>query len=158
VSLSNQDHPQVMIPPPLCFLALLVIAGVFEYGLELDYARGPLAWRAFSALIVTALAGYLALHAVVVLKRRGTFVDPGKPTTRIVDEGPFRISRNPMYLSLVLALLAFSVGFLSLWFLLATAALWRLLDRFAIGPEESYLELKFGAGYLEYKARVPRWI
>lgn len=63
-----------------------------------------------------------------------------------------------MYLSLVLVLVAIAVYFLSLWFFLAALALFLLLDRIAVVPEESYLEKKFGERYLDYKSRVRRWI
>jgi protein-S-isoprenylcysteine O-methyltransferase Ste14 len=103
-------------------------------------------------------SGYLALHAVVVLKKRGTFIDTNKPATQIVEDGPFRFSRNPMYLSLVVALLALSALFLSIWFFLAAIALWWIIDRIAVAPEEAYLEHKFGDRYAEYRSRVRRWI
>jgi protein-S-isoprenylcysteine O-methyltransferase Ste14 len=152
------NRPNVKMPPPLIFFALLGIAGALEYWLGLDYPRGPLGLRIFTALIVFLFSGYLALHALVVLKKQGTFIDPGKPTTQIVDDGPFRFSRNPMYLSLVLILLALSILFLSIWFFLSAVCLWLLFEQFAIAPEESYLEQKFGDRYLQYKTRVRRWI
>jgi protein-S-isoprenylcysteine O-methyltransferase Ste14 len=157
-STSTQDRPGVKVPPPLLFLALLGAAGVLEYGAPFDFPKGPLVWRGLVAVIVALFAGYLALHAVVVLKARGTCVDPGRPTTHIVAEGPFRFSRNPMYLSLLLVLLAIAVVRLSPWFLFAATVLYRLLNRYAVLPEESYLEQKFGERYRQYKCRVRRWI
>ena len=153
-----QDRPNVRVPPPLVFFALLGIASVLEYWFGLDYPKGHLGLRSFIALIVFTFSGYLALHAVVVLKKRGIFIDPGKPTTQIVDDGPFRFSRNPMYLSLVLVLLALSILFLSIWFFLSAAGLWLVFDRIVVAPEELYLEQKFGDRYAEYKSRVRRWI
>jgi protein-S-isoprenylcysteine O-methyltransferase Ste14 len=98
------DRPNVKIPPPLIFLFLLGIASVFEFGFRLNYPRGPLGMRCAIALPVFLFSGYLALHAVVVLKRQGTFIDPNKPTSQVVEDGPFQFSRNPMYLSLLLVL------------------------------------------------------
>jgi protein-S-isoprenylcysteine O-methyltransferase Ste14 len=154
----NQDRPNVRIPPPLIFFALLGIAGVLESGAGLNYPRGPLVIRCAIALVVFIFSGYLALHAFVVLKKHGTFIDPNKPTTQIVEDGPFRFSRNPMYLSLVLVLFGLSVLFLSIWFLFSAAVLWLVFDRIAVAPEEVYLEQKFGDRYTEYKSRVRRWI
>ena len=154
----DKDRPNVRIPPPLVFFALLCIAGVLEYWIGVDYPKGPLELRISVALIVFIFSGYLALHAFVILKKRGTYIDPNKPTTQIVDEGPFRYSRNPMYLSLVLVLLALSVLFISIWFLISAVGLWFVIDRFAVAPEELYLELKFGDRYKEYKLKVRRWI
>jgi protein-S-isoprenylcysteine O-methyltransferase Ste14 len=100
------------------------IAGLLEYGLALNYPKGPVALRSAFALIVFIFSGYLALHAVVVLKKHGSFIDTRKPTTQIVEDGPFRFSRNPMYLSLILVFFGLAVLLLSFWFLLAAAALW----------------------------------
>jgi protein-S-isoprenylcysteine O-methyltransferase Ste14 len=109
-------------------------------------------------MIVFVLSGYLALHAFVLLKKRGTFINPNRPTTQIVDDGPFSVSRNPMYLSLVVALLGLSILFLSIWFFLSAIALWLVFDRFAVAPEELYLQQKFGDRYTDYKLKVRRWI
>ena len=154
----DQDRPNVRIPPPLIFFAFIGIAGVLEYGVGLSYPRGPFVIRCVIALVVFIFSGYLALHAFVVLKKRGTFIDPNRPTTQIVEDGPFRFSRNPMYLSLVLVLFGLFVLFLSIWFLLATAVVWLVFDRIAVLPEEVYLEKKFGDRYTAYKSRVRKWI
>ena len=154
----DQDRTNARVPPPLIFFVFLGIAGVLEYGVGFNYPRGSLGLRCAVALIVFIFSGYLALHAFVVLKKRGTFIDPNKPTTQIVEDGPFRFSRNPMYLSLVLVLLALSVLFLSLWFFLSAICLWLVFDRIAIAAEEVYLEQKFGSHYTAYKTRVRRWI
>jgi protein-S-isoprenylcysteine O-methyltransferase Ste14 len=154
----DQDRPKVRIPPPLIFFAFLCVAGGLEFGIGLDHPRGPIGARSSIALLVLFFSGYLALHAFVVLKKRETFIDPNKPTTQIVEDGPFKFSRNPMYLSLVLVLLALSVLFLSLWFFLSAICLWLVFDRIAIAAEEVYLEQKFGSRYTAYKTRVCRWI
>jgi protein-S-isoprenylcysteine O-methyltransferase Ste14 len=153
-----QDRPNVRIPPPLFFFVLLGIAGALEYWFGRGYPKGLLELRILTALIISIISGYLALHALVVLKRRGTFIDTNKPTTQIVDDGPFRFSRNPMYLALVLILLALSILLLSIWFFLSAGCLWIVFERFAVVPEELYLEQKFGDRYAEYKERVRRWI
>ncbi|MGD8262652.1 MAG: isoprenylcysteine carboxylmethyltransferase family protein [Desulfobacterales bacterium] len=153
-----QDCPDVRISPPLVFFALLGIASVLEYWFGLNYPKGPLGLRISISLIMFAFSGYLALHAFVVLKKRGTYIDPNRPTTQIVEEGPFKFSRNPMYLSLVLVLFALSVLLLSLWFFLSAISLWLLFDRVAVAAEELYLEQKFGNRYVEYKSKARRWI
>jgi protein-S-isoprenylcysteine O-methyltransferase Ste14 len=155
---TEPDRPAVRVPPPLVFLVLLMIASVLEYRFGFEYPKGPFTLRASVALILFLFAGYSALHSVVVLKKGGTFVDPGRPTTQIVDAGPFHFSRNPMYLSLVLVLLALSILLFSIWFLFFAAVLWAVIDRIAVVPEEVYLEQKFGNRYREYKKRVRRWL
>jgi protein-S-isoprenylcysteine O-methyltransferase Ste14 len=157
-STRTQDHPSVRVPPPLIFFAFLGIASALEYWWGLDHPKGPIEFRACIALFLFGFSGYLALHAVLVLKQGGTFINPGKPTQKIVDTGPFRFSRHPMYMSLVLILLALSFLFLSIWFFLSALGLWLTVDRIAVVPEELYLEQKFGDRYTAYKSRVRRWI
>ena len=154
----NQDRPNVNIPPPLIFFALLLIGGLLEYWFEVDIPKDPTRFSKIISLLLFAFSGYLALHAMFVLKKSGTFVDPGKPTIRIVNEGPFRFSRNPMYLSLVLVMFASAIWFFSIWLLFSTAVLWYLLHRNAVVPEEVYLHRKFGESYEQYKSKVRRWI
>lgn len=151
------DRADVRFPPPLLFFAFAGVAGALERWAGLGYPKGPRAARVGAALLVAWLSVYLVLHAVVVLGKRRTAVDYRRSTSVIVEGGPFRFTRNPMYLSLIVLMLALAVLFLSVWFLLATAALWWFLDRIAVQPEERYLERKFGERYLAYKARVRRW-
>jgi protein-S-isoprenylcysteine O-methyltransferase Ste14 len=138
----DQDHPNVKVPPPLIFFALLGISGMLENWVGLNYPRGPFVIRCAIALIVFIFSGYLALHAFVVLRKRETFIDPNRSTTQIVEDGPF----------------GFSVLFLSIWFFFSAIGLWLLFDRIAVAPEEVYLEKKFGSRYTTYKTRVRRWI
>ena len=93
-----------------------------------------------------------------MLLRNKTPFDPSKPTVKIVRQGPFRLSRNPMYLALVLLLAGVAVFTGSLWMCLAVPTLLIILDIGAVRPEEAYLERKFGSRYLEYKAKVRRWL
>ena len=154
----NADSPKIKIPPPLLFFICLGVAGLLEYwfGLVDIENLSILCWSV--AILIFGFAGYLAIHAVVVLKMSATHIDPGQTTTTIVISGPFRISRNPMYLSLVLILLGLSIGFVSIWFLVAAVILLFILDRTAVVPEEIYLETKFDDRYTTYKSQVRRWL
>lgn len=100
----------------------------------------------------------LGWRSVVQLRRTGQSENPWKPTTQIVERGPFRITRNPMYLQMVLACIGIAVALMNLWILGLTLVCAGLLQRLAILPEERYLERKFGDAYLAYKGRVRRWL
>jgi len=76
----------------------------------------------------------------------------------IVEHGPFRITRNPMYLQMVLICIGFAVMLMNAWILALTPVCAWVLQLFAILPEEAYLERKFGGAYLAYKSRVRRWL
>ena len=93
-----------------------------------------------------------------MLLRNNTPFDPSKPTLKIVCQGPFRLSRNPMYLALLFLFAGVAVFTGSIWMCLAVPALLIVLDIGAVRPEEEYLERNFGGRYLEYKANVRRWL
>jgi protein-S-isoprenylcysteine O-methyltransferase Ste14 len=100
----------------------------------------------------------LGLWSVLLIRNSGQSENPWKPTTQVIQRGPFRITRNPMYLQMVLVCLGFAVALVNLWILILTPVCAWLLQRLAILPEEKYLEDKFGEAYLAYKRSVRRWI
>lgn len=115
-------------------------------------------WRAMAALAPLAASGLLALSASRALRRSGTPVHPDRPTTAIVKDGPFRFTRNPLYLSLMLLYGGLSVLFNSLWPLILLPLLFAAFHFGMVLREERYLERKFGEEYLGYRSRVRRWL
>src|SRR5947209_13699772 len=108
-------------------------------------------------IVFISLAPTLALWALITMKSAGTNVNPAKPALTIVRDGPFRFTRNPMYLALCLLQLA--LGFLlNDWItLLFVIPLAMILHYGVILREERYLTVKFGEPYLELKRKVRRW-
>ena len=154
----KKDHPQILVSPFLIFLALLAIAIFLEYRFGFDYPKAPLKFRLPATLILIAYSAYLLVYSVFVLKKSGNSIDPKKPTLHLVEEGPFKFSRNPMYLSLVVGFLSLAIWFYSMWFFFFTSFLWGVLDFAVVGPEEKYLKEKFGDAYTRYQSNVSRWI
>ena len=109
-------------------------------------------------IVLVILAPSLAISALIVMKKGGTNVDPSKPALTIIRGGPFRFTRNPMYLALCLLQLA--VGFfLNDWItLLFVVPLGLILHYGVVLREEKYLIAKFGEPYLQLKREVRRWI
>ena len=81
-----------------------------------------------------------------------------KPTTAIVRSGPYQWSRNPIYLAFSILQLGIACWLNNLWVLVTLGAAWGLMTWVVIPREEHYLERKFGADYLQYKAKVRRWL
>ena len=119
---ASRDRPKVKVMPPLVFVAFLIGAGLLEFGLPAGSGGGWLGLRRLIAWLLLLFAGYLALSSWMMFLKSGTHVDPRKPALKIIEDGPFRISRNPMYLSLVIILAALSILHLSIWFLLRIMA------------------------------------
>ena len=109
-------------------------------------------------LIVAGAIFCLGLWSVFLFRGTGQDVNPWKPSPEIVGRGPFRVTRNPMYLQMVAVCIGFAVILMNVWILALTPVCAWVLHRFVILPEEVYLESKFGAAYLAYKDRVRRWL
>lgn len=152
----RDDKPGVIAPPPALYGGALAVGAGLDWLIPLPLLAPGAGQAPGVVLILAGLA--LALWCVLLFRRAGTAVEPYKPSTAIVSSGPYRFSRNPIYV----ALTAVSVG-IGLWansawmlgLLLPTLVIMRIA---VIGPEERYLEAKFGAAYLDYKARVRRWL
>jgi protein-S-isoprenylcysteine O-methyltransferase Ste14 len=107
---------------------------------------------------IVALAIVIAVAAEVSFLRAGTATLPTSSTSAIVESGIYRFTRNPMYLAMTLALFGLGLALASPWFWLVAPAAVRLVTILAIEREEAYLTRKFGAVYLDYTARVRRWL
>ena len=142
--------------PPLVYLATILI------GLGLHRARPlPLPagrWLAASGAGLIVAAILLFGSAVMRFRAAGTPVPARKPTTAIVTTGPYRLTRNPIYLAFSLLQLGIAL-WVGSWWLLATLALaCALMDRVVVPREERYLEARFGEQYRHYKGSVRRWL
>ena len=156
----SPDAARVRVFPPGVPLFTILLGIGLNWLLPLDLGFGlPTAinyWLG-GAIVVGAIL-ILGWRSVTLLRRTGQSENPWKPTTKIVTNGPFRFTRNPMYLQMVLVCIGFSIILANIWILLLTPVGAWILHRFAILPEEAYLEDKFGEEYASYKRRVRRWL
>src|SRR6266487_3995023 len=150
------DNPGVIAFPPLIWLVNAVISVLLHLFVRLPIMKYSLCL--VCAIVLIILAPTLALSALRTMKAAGTNVHPSKPTLTIVRSGPFRFTRNPMYLALCLVQIALGF-FLNDWItLLFVVSLALILHYGVILREERYLTAKFGEPYLQYKREVRRWI
>ena len=156
----ERDAAAVRVFPPAIPLAI-VLAGIvlnriwpIDLGFEIP---APQRYWVGGVIVTGAVLG-LGLLSVIQLRRTGQSENPWKPTTQIVERGPFSITRNPMYLQMVLVCIGIAVLLMNWWILGLTPLCAWLLQILAIVPEERYLERKFGDVYLSYKRRVRRWL
>jgi protein-S-isoprenylcysteine O-methyltransferase Ste14 len=154
---ASQDHSGVVVPPPLIYLVFFLVG----MGLE-RYRRLP---RLLSVGLGRTLGALLVLSWLVLTMwsfRRfwafGTSVIPVRPTTALVMEGPYRFTRNPMYLGLLMLYAGVACWFGLVWPLLLAPGLVWIVAAWVIGREERYLKRKFGQEYRQYRARVRRWL
>ena len=132
------------------------------FGLLLQWLR-PLhlstaAWPRIAGGVLAVANIIVGLWALKTMRRSGTHVSPAKPSLVIVMDGPFRFTRNPLYLTGALVYLGLTLAFNIVWPLVLFLPMALLLHWGIVLREERYLESKFGAAYLGYKARVRRWL
>ena len=153
---TDEDTAGVVAPPPLVFLAGLIVGFALEALLPGVDLPGLVEWGLGSLLVVAGLGLLLTFNAS--FSRKGTAVEPWKPTTAIVTTGPYRLTRNPAYLGMALTYVGIAVLSSAVWVLLPLPVVLAVIDRGVIAREERYLERKFGEEYLAYKRTVRRWI
>ena len=143
------------IRPPFVYLGSILLGVMLQLAVP-----APFVARAFNVALGASLVGIamaLFVSSAGKFRAAGTAVPANKPTTAIVRTGPYRFSRNPIYLAFSLLQLGIAIWVNSLW-LLATLAVALALIHVVIAREERYLERKFGTEYLAYKAAVRRWL
>ena len=151
------DTANVIVRPPIAW-AVAVLGGLLlNWLLPLPFvsASVPAGWL---GAIVFALALALFAWAIATVTQAGSNVPTSRPTTTIVDGGPYRFTRNPIYLGMALGLIGLAIAFNSVWLLLALVPFALVIRYGVVAREEAYLERKFGDVYLSYKSRVRRWL
>jgi protein-S-isoprenylcysteine O-methyltransferase Ste14 len=150
------DSPQVLVFPPLLFGGTLVL------GLVLHWIRPVPALPTLVArvlgLLILVLSGLLARSAEAAMKRAGTNIPPNQPTLAIVTDGPFRFTRNPLYLATAGLYVGIALLVNALCPLVLLLPMLVILDWGVVRCEERYLEAKFGDSYRDYRAWVRRWV
>ena len=151
------DTANVIVRPPIAW-ALAVLAGLaLRWVVFLPFmpASVPAGWVG-GMVFVVALA--LFAWAIATITRAGSNVPTSMPTTSIVETGPYRFTRNPIYLSMFLGLVGLAMAFDSLWLLVMLVPFSLIIRYGVVAREEAYLERKFGDAYRQYRARVRRWL
>jgi protein-S-isoprenylcysteine O-methyltransferase Ste14 len=157
MSNQNVDNPSVIAFPPLIWLINTAISLVVHFFVIRVPIMSSYRISLVCGIVLVILAPTMALSAVVTFKKAGTNVNPAEPALTIVRGGPFRFTRNPMYLALCLLQVALGF-FLDDWItLLFVVPLFLILHYGVVLREEKYLAAKFGEPYLELKREVRRW-
>lgn len=154
-----EDSAGIHVPPPIIY-AGAIVGGFLAQWLKPEpiVADGLAGGLRIAGGVIAGIGVLMALTASWLFRRAGTSPIPFKPTKTLVFRGPYRFTRNPMYLSLTFVTLGFAFWFNVAWILLGLIAAVLVIDRMVITKEESYLERRFGDAYLGYKARVRRWL
>jgi protein-S-isoprenylcysteine O-methyltransferase Ste14 len=151
---SKEGGARVRLPPPLVFLAAIVIGALLP-GLRLWWSLGV---RIAVGAILIAAGLAVGLGAIRRFRKTGQDPKPWQPTPELIFDGPYKYTRNPMYVSMVLFTLAVAAFSLRGWIALLAPVALLIVHYTAVLREEAYLADKFGEPYLAYKAKVRRYL
>jgi protein-S-isoprenylcysteine O-methyltransferase Ste14 len=149
---------ELKIPPTI--VALMVAAAMWIAGLFFGHLEVPESVRIIGGIALALIGGGITFSGARAFRKVKTTINPLAPekSSTFVNTGVYALTRNPMYLGLLLVLTGWSVFVACPWSLMGLPAFVLYIGRFQIAPEERVLEKLFGAEYSVYKAKVRRWI
>jgi protein-S-isoprenylcysteine O-methyltransferase Ste14 len=150
------DQAGVLFPPPLLYVSAFALGLVVQHLYPVSLLPNEV--FAVPAIVCVMVSVALMAWCVRTFRLAKTSLIPVKPTTALVTDGPFRFSRNPMYLGLTLLYLGIALWLNAFWVVVMLLPLLLIVQSYVIVREERYLERRFGKKYLQYKGRVRRWL
>jgi protein-S-isoprenylcysteine O-methyltransferase Ste14 len=154
-----RDRPNTIPWPPILYAGAALLALGLQALLPIPWPGG--AWAAalaMAGLFLGAAGIALDLATMMAFRRHRTTVMPHRGATRLITDGPFRFTRNPIYVGNALLVAGAGLVFGIAWLLPAALAGAFATRKLAIDREEEHLALRFGAEWAAYAARVPRWL
>lgn len=153
----SDDRPSILVLPPI-LVAGLLLAGLLVHYWIWTVTPFPLIPSRVLGFVIFVGAGLLAHASQNAMVRAGTNVLPTRPSTALVVDGPYRFTRNPLYVAAMGVYLGVALWIDGLFPLFLLPVVFAGLHVAIVRPEERYLESKFGEDYRAYQARVRRWI
>lgn len=152
--------PGVRIPPPLLYVIPMLTGFIVQRIVPIGIVTGVRPAHTLRLVGWAELCIGVALNvwAASTFHRLQTTVIPTRPARTLAEEGPYRLTRNPMYLGFAIIYLGVTFVANAFWPLLFLPEAMVLVYLFAIRREERYLGREFGDAYAAYRARVRRWI
>jgi protein-S-isoprenylcysteine O-methyltransferase Ste14 len=152
----EDDIPHVIAPPPLIYLVPLIGALLLDFQMPRPLLTFP--WTLIAGVLLIALSGVFLAPAIAAFRAAKTKPQPWKPTTALVAAGPYRISRNPMYVAFTMLYAGLALWMNTVWPFIVLPVILVVMQFFVIHREERYLDRKFGEEYRAYRSRVRRWL
>lgn len=155
---TKSDHPGVYVAPPLFYVAIFFIS-IFiqrQFPLSESLFRSKIGFVAGIIFVLTALT--ILLPALIKFFQTKNTLITIKPANSLQTSGIYSISRNPMYLGLVVLYMGIGCFKGNAWSFILVPLLVLIITHFVIRKEEAYLIRTFGGDYVEYQRKVKRWI
>jgi protein-S-isoprenylcysteine O-methyltransferase Ste14 len=156
-AMASQHGANVHFPPPLVFVGFTLL------GVTLRYTVGPIpfpgmSWTRLVGIVILLAGITIIISARTLFARTGQSPAPWKPTPELLLRGPYRFTRNPMYVGATCVQIGLGVAIGNPWIALLAPVALLTVHFIAVVPEEKYLAEKFGPSYHEYRARVRRYL
>jgi protein-S-isoprenylcysteine O-methyltransferase Ste14 len=152
----SADNPGVIALPPLLYGGAFIVVLVLRWFWPMRIvADSGLLW---AGLGLVAIGVALASWGRRTMTAAGTNVNPSLPATALVTSGPFRYSRNPLYVALTIVFLGLTLAVNTWWGVVVLIPLLAIMHRGVVRREERYLEQKFGESYRQYRSKVRRYV
>jgi protein-S-isoprenylcysteine O-methyltransferase Ste14 len=156
LALDLKTRPNTIPWPPLIFATVCVLGFVLEHIAPISVLLPRVIILGGGVAIALGLG--LDLWAMATMMRARTNILPNRAAGRLVTNGPFAISRNPIYLGNTTLMFGIGLAFNALWLLPLSLCAAALVERLAIRREEAHLSLQFGPEWAAYAAKTPRWL
>jgi protein-S-isoprenylcysteine O-methyltransferase Ste14 len=150
------DNPGVRFPPPLLYVAAVIAGALLDRQWRLPIGAASI--REIVAVLLLAAWAVLTFSSFRSFWRKRTSIIPVRPATALVINGPYRITRNPMYVGLAILTVAMSLFLDTWWPILLLIPTLICVQQIVIVPEERYLRRRFGGEYDAYTRQVRRWL
>jgi protein-S-isoprenylcysteine O-methyltransferase Ste14 len=152
-----QQRPSAIPWPPILFLAALLASTTLHALLPATMPWLP-EWGKTLGWALCGLGAGLMLSAILAFRRHRTTILPTRGADALIVAAPFNFTRNPIYLSEAVILAGLGLANASLWHLAIAPLFMVAVTRLAIMPEEAHLSARFGVAWVQYAARVRRWL
>ena len=153
--MTSHPRPRRILPPVYFLVTLVVMILLHKQWPVARWLAPPWTWL---GIAVVVLGFGFALAGRLLFRRHDTTIKPGEVSTALVTGGPFRVTRNPMYVGMTATLLGVAVVCGTLSPFVPVPLFWWIIDRRFIRMEEAMLAATFGEEYANYKQRVRRWL
>ncbi len=155
----ERDRPDIIVFPPFAFFLALVLTFSLRHWLPLNILSSfPQSILLVVGIAIVVAGLWFNIAGVLAFRRGETNINPRKPALTIVQGGPYRFTRNPMYLGIILIVAGLGIAVTTLWGPIMACPLWAILHWGVVLREERYLKAKFGDDYTSLLNRTRRWI
>ena len=156
--MAERDAAAVTVPPPAIFAAMIVIGLVLHFAVREWPTTLDVVQRITAGTVLVLAGGALIAGAFRWFRKTGQDPAPWKPTPAIVVSGPYRFTRNPMYVGMTVITAGIGLYANTSWIVVLAPVGLVLVHFLAVVREEAYLARKFGDAYNAYCRSVPRYL